>query len=371
MSLKRAAYGLLAALFPPRKLAGSPARVLVTRRGKLGDVLMTTPLLTALKQAHPDLKLAYLVAPSALAAIQNNPHVDEVIVEQPGLFGRQAVFQTVRRFRPDVALMLEANPVARVAARLARTPLRASLGGGDTACLDSHPANWGAPRHYSEVFLDLARQAGLALPETSLLQEVFLPSEEATAWAAAQLAPFESRNFIALAPGSGKSKPRDYPGQAYQFCWPVERYIEVARELLAQGYGLVLLGSPEERPEVEAVRDSLPADSPVLAPSASWAQSGALLALCRCLLSTDGGLCHLASAVDSPVVALFGPWDDLPGRPLGDEHLIIRSPASCSPCIQTPWHRNPPLAHCDCLEQITVARVLEALKEVASRQSSA
>ena len=371
MSLKHLAYGLLAALFPPRKLAGQPVRILITRRGKLGDVLMTTPLLAGLKQTSPDLKLAYLVAPSALAAIENNPYVDELLVEQPGPAGRLALIRAIRRFKPDIALMLEANPVARIAARLARTPIRASLGGGDTACLDSHPADWGAPRHYSEVFLDLARQAGLSVPDAPLLREVFVPSEEAVTWAASEIAPLEPKTFIAIAPGSGKSKPRDYPSQTYQFCWPVERYIEVAINLLGEGFGLVLLGSTEERPEVEAVRDALPAGSPVLAPLASWAKSGALLACCQALLSTDGGLCHLASAVGCPVVALFGPWDDLPGRPVGGDHVVVRSPAPCSPCIQTPWHRNPPLAKCDCLEQITVAQVMEGLKKVASCQSSA
>jgi len=362
---RKLAWRLMRALAKPRPLPATPRRILVTRRGKLGDVLMTTPLLEALHTAYPEAKLAFLVKADAAPALANHPYLAELFVEKPGLLAHRRLKRAIKRFAPDYVLMCEANPFARAVALAAKAPVRASLEGGDSVLLDTHVMPWGKPRHYAEVFLDLARFAGLALETPSELREQYHPSEAAQNTAVALLTrKTPAKGFCALAPGSGKTKPADYPGQNYQFTWPVDRYIEIAQALLAKGYGLVLLGAPAERPEIETVRRALPREAPVIDQPTSWDEAGALLMHCRVLLSTDGGLCHLASAVGTPVVALFGPWSTLPGRPLGREHVLLVSPAECVPCICTPWWRKPPQPHCDCLEQIPVSRVLEALESV-------
>ena len=142
--------------------------------------------------------------------------------------------------------------------------------------------------------------------------------------------------------------------------WPIDRFRDVARVLLQRGAALVFTGSAEDRAMVDAVTAHLPAHAVLdLAGRLDVGALAAVMARLDLLLTVDTGPMHLASAVGTPVVAIFGPSDPARYAPTGPRDHVVRVDLPCSPCNRI---RQPP-ARCvghtpDCLRAVTATDVL-------------
>ncbi|MEP6593915.1 MAG: glycosyltransferase family 9 protein, partial [Acidobacteriota bacterium] len=150
-----------------------------------------------------------------------------------------------------------------------------------------------------------------------------------------------------------------------------ERFAEVARRLAATGATIVLTGAPGDRPLVDAVRRTLPDERVIdVAGAVDLLTLAAMLERLDVLITGDTGPMHLAVAVGTPVVAVFGPSDPARYAPRGASDCVVRVDLPCSPCNRI---RLPP-ARCvghtpDCLEQVSTDRVFAAAKAILqSRQ---
>ncbi|MCR4374287.1 MAG: glycosyltransferase family 9 protein, partial [Acidobacteria bacterium] len=147
--------------------------------------------------------------------------------------------------------------------------------------------------------------------------------------------------------------------------WHLSRFAEVGRALAADGRTtLVLTGGPGDRAMVDQVRAALGA-APVVdaAGTLDLPATAALLARLDVLVTGDTGPMHLAAAVNTPIVALFGPSDPRRYGPLAPRQQVLRVQLPCSPCGQV---RLPP-ERCrghvpDCMDGITVAMVVDAAR---------
>jgi len=138
-----------------------------------------------------------------------------------------------------------------------------------------------------------------------------------------------SRPTIALHVGAG-------PRQQFKR-WPLDRFAEVAEQLHDEfGARIALVGGPDERPASQDVQRRLPVTVVDAVGKLSVLQTAALLQRCDLLITNDSGPMHLAAAVDTPVVAIFGPTDIEKNPPisLGATHRIVRRPLPCSPCYR-------------------------------------
>jgi len=148
--------------------------------------------------------------------------------------------------------------------------------------------------------------------------------------------------------------------------WGDERYGEVAERLLDDGYSVVLLTSPGERAQAEAIADQY-GEIPVVGGEGDVLQLAAAISHCSVIVTNDSGPLHLAAALAVPSVSIFGPTD--PGRTvIPGASRVVRKDVSCSPC----YERECPLRDHRCMTEISVDEVYSAavglLQEVAASE---
>ena len=195
----------------------------------------------------------------------------------------------------------------------------------------------------------LALPKGATLPIDWPLPELNVPAAEAAEWRAKRSLPDGGRPVVALAPGAvGPSKR-----------WPVDSYAELARELSREGIAVWVLGSPNESPlAAEIVRAAGPAAHDLTSPDLR----NAILALklASAAVSNDSGLLHVAAAIGTPTIGIFGPTSPWLWAPLNPLAAIIetKTEVPCRPCHK-PTCR---LLHHRCMRDIPAAQLLPAVR---------
>lgn len=308
-----------------------PRRIVLLKPCCIGDVLMATPLARSLKAAWPEAALDWAVGDHSRAVLAGNPDVDACLDATGTLradLRPRAVARLVaalRRGRYDAAFVAERSPIPAVVARLAGIPLRVGLDSGGrgrwhTVRVPTGPDD---PRHETEIYLDLARAVGVPAADP---RPVFVPSaaDAAAAAAAAAAAVVAAggaawpRPWLVVHPGGGQN-----PGaERLDKRWPADRFAAVAARWSAAGTAIVIGGPGDVALAADvaarAVADSgdsagaasaLRAPAPVatLAGRLALGATAALVARCDVYLGNDSGVAHLAAAVGTPVVAVFGP----------------------------------------------------------------
>ena len=135
--------------------------------------------------------------------------------------------------------------------------------------------------------------------------------------------------------------------------WGDDRYCQVAAKLRAEGYGVMLLTSPSERVQAEAIATEC--DIPMVGHNGDVLDLAAAIAHCSVIVTNDSGPLHLAAALAVPSVSIFGPTD--PGRTvIPGASRVLRKPFACQPC----YARECPLRHHRCMSEITVDDVFNA-----------
>lgn len=332
-----------------------PPAILLVRFSAIGDILLMTPLIRALRQRHPDARITVVTRARYAPLLAHNPRVNEVVGWEP----------------PE--------PVRALAARLRH--------GGFTHRLDLHGSlrsralrwhlggRWrGYPKHraarallirtkrdlyrdhrpVAERYFDAARDLGVS-PDAGG-PECFLPRAAVDAAAAFLDATGvgRSRQLIALAPGAAHFTKR----------WPEHHWTALARRLVELGNDVVVTGGPQDRELGARVASAAGAHGASAAGEFDLPGSGALLKRARALVAGDTGLMHLATAVGTPVTALFGPTVERFGFfPYHAKAAVVQRELSCRPCSA---HGGPacPLGHHRCLQDILPDEVMDALRRL-------
>jgi ADP-heptose:LPS heptosyltransferase len=295
--------GLAGALFPPPRSTmpqrGEIRRLLVIRTDeRVGNQLLTTPLLRALKLGLPDAEL-HLLAPRQGAAIAP-PRVDRLWLWRKRDAFRAphrllAQLRALRAQRFDV--VVEAghwSAFSLTAVLLARlVGGRATVGHdrGEAARFLSHPVPHD-PANGSEVPAKLELLAPLGLPDRGLAPETGLGLDPAPARALLAAAGLAGRPFAVLNPGARLADRR----------WPPEPYAEVARGLAARGLAVVVVWGPEEEPIAREIAER---SGTTLAPPTDLALLAGLMRSARLVVTNNSGPLHLAAAVGAPTVGVF------------------------------------------------------------------
>ncbi len=353
----------------PRSLDGPPRRVVVLRPDHLGDVLLSRPAIELLRASLPDTEITVVVGPWGAASLQGlNCRV--VTFPYPG-FDRTS---SPSLWRPYVALALFAARLARndfdaalilrpdhwwgaLAGALAGIPVRVGQGLPLQSGFLTHAIS-PAPREPSAVAAlrgahHLLETLGVT-PAEAGSGVIFAPSPASVAWASEWLAAScMGRPTVALHPGSGAPVKQ----------WPASRWIAVARRLAEQNVDIVLTGGPGEGALLMEIEQGV--TRPVTkALGLSWDQLAGLYAHADLVVGMDSGPLHLAAAVGTPTVRLYGPVDPAVYGPAGDptEHSVLAGAVPCAPCgnLVNPacgYLSSPP-----CLAAISVEDVVGAVR---------
>ena len=360
---------------------GRVQRILVVKLADLGDLLTATPTLRALRLRFPTARIDVLATPASAPVLKGLDSVDQVLpfdkfaYDTPrsalaALPSALALGRRLRAGRYEAILLLHhlttAYGTAKYAALVTASgaPVRAGLDNGRGRFLTHQAPDHGFGRlHEVDYWLSVAATLGAVNPRPQL--EVCIdPTAEAGAakrWEA--LATDAGRTAI-LHPGSG----------AFSLArrWPAERYAVVGDRLADElGLQIAVLAGPAvgERNVARRVGETMRCPAALITDIPSPQELAALLRRAAVLVGNDSGVVHLAAAVETPVVAIFGPtnhraWGPYP--PDSRRNAVVREPLACSPCIHR-GHRFGTPQGCPartCLNLVGADQVVEAVKQV-------
>ncbi len=324
--------------------------VLLVRFSSIGDILLTTPLVRALRRRHPDAKLVFVTKRAHAPLVADNPHLSQVIALEPG----EAVAHLAARLRPVGATHgLDLHGSLR--SRALRLLVRCRWSGyrkrrlARTALIAFKHDLYGDAPPVAERYFEAARGLDVAPdngpPEFPLGAGA---AERVGRWLADQ--GLADARLAALAPGAAHATKR----------WPIAHWIALAERLRAAGLTSVVVGGPDDR----GAAQHLTGHAHSAAGALSLQETGALLARARVAVSGDTGVMHMATAVGTPVVALFGPTVRQFGFfPYRAPAIVLERPLECRPCSAMGSARCP-LGHHRCLADLAppdVARAVERL----------
>ncbi len=347
-------------------------RVLCIKLWGIGNLVMILPLIAALRQRHPAARIEFLTLHGNRAFLAACPWIDEVLLFSPRgvarpLLALLALAMRLRRRRYDLILDFEQFlTCTALLGRLARPRLSVGFRTAGTLRhgLYDREVRHDSSRHMAQGFGDILRAAGVAIGGAPAL---FVPRSAAAGARVARLVEgfrLGRRPLVVLHPGSGDN----FPGRR----WPAESFARLAGVLArARGAFLVFTGTAAERRLVARCRALCSAPSADLAGHLDLEELVELLARADLIVSNDTAPVHLGSALDVPLIALFGPNTPRLYGPLSARARVFYQALGCSPCIT---NSNAKTSFCRaplCLRSIRPAEVAAAALALLPRVPAA
>jgi heptosyltransferase-1 len=339
-------------------------RVLIIRLSAIGDIVMASALVPALRASWPDAYIGWLAEPAGAELLRGHPRIDEVIVwprtrwrelRAAGQYRALAravrgLVATLRERHFELALDTQGLLKSGLWARLSGAPRRIGLGSreGSRWLMTETLGRRSASRRIGAEYLALARHLGLAVGDFPM--DIPVGPAAASAARARVAAAGVSAPYAVLCPFT--TRPQKH--------WLEDRWAALARRLPpALGLTPVVLGGPAERAAAERIVAAAGGAARHLAGQTRLDEAAAVIRGSRLLIGVDTGLTHLGIAEQVPTVALFGstcPYLD-PARP---DALVLYARLPCSPC-----RRNPTChGRFDCMREHTADSVLAAAARV-------
>jgi heptosyltransferase-1 len=333
--------------------------ILIVKLSAIGDVIHALPVAPALKQCFPKSRITWVVEQPAYDLLTNNPCIDEIIVFEKarvkslsGLYHYAPNFiSELRARRFDLALDLQGlfksaalSFLSGAAQRLVYCNAREySDVIGKKVC---GPNSQG---HIVERYLDVVRSLGCSSTDPEFVINI-TDSEAQQAVAIAKQAGLAVNNpYVVLIPGTNWTNK----------CWPADYFATLAGRIFDSQMIPVFVGGNADKAimcEISSKSTLPPID---LTGKTSLKQLAYIIKNARVVVAGDTGPMHLAAAVGTPVVALFGPTDPERNGPYGSKHAVLTTRRSCERC----WRRQCPDGKV-CLSEISVDQVFDAVKKL-------
>ncbi|MCO6511419.1 MAG: lipopolysaccharide heptosyltransferase II [Aridibacter famidurans] len=331
-------------------------KLLVRGTNWIGDAVMSVPAMRLLRASFPQASIALATQEWAEGIFRDADFIDEILVLEAGGHSPKAIRSQAKQLRQggfDAALIFTNSFGSALVARAAGIAKRFGYAGEGRAILltKAFPKpEWRSERHEIFYYIELAGSAAAELgveaaaldPDVSIA--VSEPRREEARKMLASKGIDSSAPLIAFGAGSQNSRAKR---------WLPERFAAVADALSEEiGAQTVLLGSKEDRDASAKVSGEMRTGAFDLTGETSLEKAVAVIAEADLLISNDMGLAHVASAVGTPVVAVFGPTNHLTTAPWGG--TVVREPVECSPCML----RECPIDH-RCMTRVTPEMVVE------------
>lgn len=341
----------------PKPSLPSPRKILFIRLRRIGDIIMTTPAVAALKRTFPHASLTYIVEEPHRRLVEGNPDIDEIILIPPhqGLFSFLRFIRRVRREKFDIVIDFHGGPRASRITWLSRAGLKVGYelkGKGFFYDIRVPRTREGAPIHSVENHLNLVRAAGIEVNEP--WPRLTLPGarkEEKERidklWRDNRLG---GAKVVILHVGAG-NEFRD---------WGAQNLGALAEQLAGvPGVRVVLVGSGQDISRAEEIRKANPPLILSLAGALNLIELREVIGRAALFVGPDSGPMHIAATTSTPIVALFGPTLPANFSPWQVQATLIEKPLDCRPCKQ----RKCITKDFRCLQGITVDEVFAACRQ--------
>lgn len=354
---------ILEAGSPDEGLIGksSSKRILIVRTDRIGDVLLSTPVIKAIRDEYPHAYIAMMVSPYSKEIVEGNPYLDEVIVydkegKQKSWAGSMRFARYLKKKKFDLALILHPNNRVHLVTYFAGIKRRVGYDRKFGFLLTDkirHTKQLGE-KHELEYNLDLVRHLGIIPKEQSLFMPIKKESED---WAEEFLRSqgiSPSEKILVIHPGAS------CPSKI----WPQVRFAQVADKLAdLYSFKIIVVSGPKDTKMAEDVLKNMRHPAVNLAGKTSISQLASILKKCKLFISNDSGPVHIASAVGTPVISLFGRAQKglSPQRwgPVGVKDKILHKEVGCIECLA-----HGCVKEFACLKAIAVNDVVKAAEDI-------
>jgi heptosyltransferase II len=340
--------------------------ILVVRTDRIGDVILTTPALKALREKFRHSRITLLVTPQTQSLVDKNPYIDEVLVDDrknqhQGIMGFWKLVGEIRQKRYDLAIIYHTKRRTNYLCGFAGIPIRLGYRDHNGGFLLTHQLKDERPsgkKHEADYCLDLLRPLGIVATERELHVSLHVEDER---WAEEQIRKMGISGGIThadqlIAVHLGASDPSKQ--------WPIEYFAELM-ERMREKYSVrfVLVGAASLSQESKKLQELTKMLLWDMTGQTSLSQLASLLARCRLLISNDSGPVHVAAAVNTPVVSIF--TRNQPGiNPERWAPLEPRSRAVSVAFDPAPAFRKSGVASQEYLHKLKPVQVLEAVDAV-------
>ena len=336
--------------------------VLIVKLRYIGDVLLATPTVRAIKAARPDVRVTMMVNRGTEDVLSGNPDLNEVMVLDKGSLSAQWRFiAELRRRRFDTVIDLTDGDRSAFLSWISGAPVR--IGFNDehrwrgrcyTQVVQPVPGIRHRIDRDLEVLKHMSIQAGSKDPQLWLM-----PGEENSAdYLLDQLGVQRSQSMMILQPGA----------RFWFKAWPPERFAELADQLTSQYDCQVLIGGSHQDIDVaQQIRQMAKCSPIIMAGRTTIKQFAAICRKSALFVGSDSGAMHIASAVGTPVVALFGPSSPREWGPRGGPVEVLYKELDCRSCFHPTCTRGEE----NCMRLIAVDEVMLASSRLMGRVRTA
>lgn len=312
---------------------GECGRALVVKLRHHGDVLLAAPVLSVLKAHAPRLEVDALVYDDTVPMLEGHPALSQLYFVGRKWRERNALsrlslerhlFKSLRARRYDLLIHLSEHPRGAWFARLLGVRYSVAPAMPDRGAFWArsfthlYPMVRGGRRHQVELNLDALRRIGVQ-PGLNERKVTFVPGAEA------------ERSIAELV--GDTSYVHVHPASRWRFkCWPAERNAELIDRLAADKHNVVLTSAPDETDFIDEILKKTKSQPVSLAGKLSIKELGALTARAKLFIGIDSMPMHLAAAMGTPTVALFGPSGENEWGPWNVERRLVTTTHTCRPC---------------------------------------
>lgn len=333
-----------------------PHRILILKPSSLGDIIHSLPTLAAIRKRFPKAFIGWLVKQEWAGILEGHPCLDELLSFPFKLSSVWPMIREIRKRRFDLILDLQGLLRTGLLGYLSGAAVRIGFEGGRELSPLFYTHRIKADEnslHAVDRYLFIARELGaetdtkrfeIALTEKdrSNVQKL-LNSAEAMA-GSPHLNPLP--HVIAIHASARQEVKR----------WPLERFAEVADRIHQAGWGVpVFIGAASDVEDIKNIQKRMKTSSVCLAGRTSLKELAVLLKMSHLMITNDSGPMHLAAAMGTSVVALFGPTDPRKIGPYGKGHVVLQHTGQCPAC------RTSTKGVHSCLEAISVEEVIETV----------
>lgn len=341
-------------------------KVLIIKIAAIGDFLMATPALRALKLADSVESVSLLAGRSLEPVVRDNPHLDRVFyvndrrIFHGGFWGKSGevirVAWRLRREKFDVGFNFHRDWRFNIILFLAGCKRRIGFAGGRKSMLLTDAVRIAGVKHHVFHYCDLLKKLGIFCLDFKL--EFALSADALAAAADKFLRPESLEHFVVIAPGGAANVKEEMESRR----WPGENFAALAAMLLRDGRRVALLGGEGDVRIAAAIKAACPGIVD-WSGKTTLAEAAALLKKSQLLVCNDAGLMHLGEAVGARVISLFGPTDPREKKPLSAGNVAVwkGEGLECAPC----YHDGvfPRCEHLTCLKAITPEEIFNLISK--------
>jgi predicted lipopolysaccharide heptosyltransferase III len=331
-------------------------KVLLVRLRSIGDTVLSTPSLFALRRFLPDAEIDILVEDWVAHVLDNHPHLDNVVVlERGGFTSRARVARQIRSTGYDVVYNLHGGTTATFLTRATGARHRVGFKSYQYAQLHNHQAPsplllWGQQKTHSvEQQLALLGWTGVPVTDRPRTHVAVTPEASRTVAERLEEAGLAERQIALIHPAAAFATKQ----------WATANFARVAESLAQRGFAPVAIAAPNEREILESLTNE--ASVRIVSFDLSLPEVAALAAHSQIFVGNDSGIAHIAAAVGAPSVVIFGSSNVAHWRPWNKAAEVVVEEMPCQPCHGYFCEKFP---QPECILRVPVERVVTAIDKL-------